>query len=136
MNIENKEIKDLNLKEAEAEAEADADADADVIANKLLKDMVKIKTDIKHFEIILESLKIKYKDTQKEYSNIYALTTEAKKIELGKKEKQRLALEIDKALFLERQQNKLLKVAALAAAAVASKNIGKFDHDDADSIDL
>lgn len=80
MNIENKETKDLNLKEAEA----------DVIANKLLKDMVKIKTDIKHFEIILESLKIKYKDTQKEYSNIYALTTEAKKIELGKKEKQRL----------------------------------------------
>ena len=128
MNIENKEIKNLNLKEAEAEAEAD------VIANKLLKDMVKIKTDIKHFEIILESLKIKYKDTQKEYSNIYALTTEAKKIELGKKEKQRLALEIDKALFLERQQNKLLKVAALAA--VASKNIGKFDHEDADSIDL
>ena len=126
MNIENKETKDLNLKEAEAEA--------DVIANKLLKDMVKIKTDIKHFEIILESLKIKYKDTQKEYSNIYALTTEAKKIELGKKEKQRLALEIDKALFLERQQNKLLKVAALAA--VASKNIGKFDHEDADSIDL
>ena len=83
MNIENKEIKDLNLKEAEADA--DADADADVIANKLLKDMVKIKTDIKHFEIILESLKIKYKDTQKEYSNIYALTTEEKKIELGKK---------------------------------------------------
>ena len=126
MNIENKEIKNLNLKEAEAEAEAD------VIANKLLKDMVKIKTDIKHFEIILESLKIKYKNTQKEYSNIYALTTEAKEIELEKKEKQRIALEIDKALFLERQQNKQLKVAALAA----SKNIGKFDHDDADSIDL
>ena len=110
--------------------------DVDILANHLLEDMIKIKIDIENAAIILESLKIKYKDTQKEYSNIYALTTEAKKIELGKKEKQRLALEIDKALFLERQQNKLLKVAALAAAVVASKNIGKFDHDDADSIDL
>lgn len=124
MNFENKETKDLNLKEAEAEV------DADVIANKLLKDMVKIKTDIKHFEIILESLKIKYKDTRKEYSNIYALTTEAKENELRKKEKQRIALEIDKALFLERQQNKILTFVD------ASKNIGKFDLDDADSIDL
>lgn len=124
MNFENKETKDLNLKEAEAEV------DADVIANKLLKDMVKIKTDIKHFEIILESLKIKYKDTRKEYSNIYALTTEAKENELRKKEKQRIALEIDKALFLERQQNKILTFVD------ASKNIGKFDLEDADSIDL
>ena len=121
MNIENKEIKNLNLKEAEV--------DADVIANKLLKDMVKIKTDIKHFEIILESLKIKYKDTQTEYSNIYALTTDAKEIELGKKEKRRQAWEIDKVLFLERQQNKILKIVDVDA----SKNIG---NPDADSIDL
>ena len=92
--------------------------DADVIANKLLEDMVKIKKDMEHFEIILESLKIKYKDTQKEYSKIYGLTTEAKEIELEKKENQRLAWEIDKALFLERQQNKQLKV-----AVVASNNI-------------
>jgi hypothetical protein len=115
----NSENNDLNLKEV----------DADVIANKLLKDMVKIKTDIEHFEIILKSLKIKYKDTQTEYSNIYALTTEAKEIELEKKEKCRQAWEIDKALFLERQQNKLLKVVDVDA----SKNIG---NPDADSIDL
>ncbi len=104
--------------------------DADVIANKLLEDMVKIKTDIEHFEIILKSLKIKYKYTQTEYSNIYVLTTEAKEIELDKKEKCRQAWEIDKALFLERQQNKQMKVVD------ASKNIGKFDKEDADSIDL
>ena len=97
--------------------------DADVIANKLLEDMVKIKKDMEHFEIILESLKIKYKDTQKEYSKIYGLTTEAKEIELEKKEKQRRAWEIDTALFLERQQNKQLKVAN------ASKNIGNPDTD-------
>jgi hypothetical protein len=111
----NTEQKDLNLNEA----------DADVIANKLLEDMVKIKTDMEHFEIILEALKIKYKDTQKEYSKIYGLTTEAKEIELERKEKQRRAWEIDKVLFLERQQNKQMKV-----------NIGKFDQDDNDSIDL
>ncbi len=122
MNTMNNEQGDLTLNEA----------DADVIANKLLEDMVKIKTDMEHFEIILESLKIKYKDTQKEYSKIYGLTTEAKEIELEKKEKQRLAWEIDKALFLERQQNKQLNV-----AVVASKNISKLDdQDDTDSIDL
>ena len=89
--------------------------DADIIANKLLENMVKIRTDIEHFELILESLKIKYKNTQKEYSKIYGLTTEAKEIELEKKENQRLAWEIDKALFLERQQNKQLKVAVVAS---------------------
>jgi hypothetical protein len=104
------------------------DADADIIANKLLENMVKIKTDIEHFELILESLKIKYKNTQKEYSKIYGLTTEAKEIELDKKEKQRLAWEIDKALFLERQQSKQLKV-----AVVASNNIV---IPDTDSINL
>ena len=97
--------------------------DADIIANKLLENMVKIRTDIEHFELILESLKIKYKNTQKEYSKIYGLTTEAKEIELEKKEKQRRAWEIDTALFLERQQNKQLKVAN------ASKNIGNPDTD-------
>jgi hypothetical protein len=104
--------------------------DADVIANKLLEDMVKIKKDIEHFEIILEALKIKYKDNQKEYSKIYGLTTEAKEFELEKKEKQRIAWEIDTALFLERQQNKQSKVAN------ASKNIGNTDYDDTNSIDL
>ena len=117
----NTEKKDLNLNEAEV--------DADVIANKLLEDMVKIKTDMEHFEIILESLKIKYKDTQKEYSKIYGLTTEAKEFELEKKEKQRRAWEIDTALFLERQQNKLLKSLVVASTTV-SKN------EDTDSIDL
>lgn len=119
MNNMNTEKKELNLNEA----------DADVIANKLLEDMVKIKTDMEHFEIILESLKIKYKNTQKEYSKIYGLTTEAKEIELERKEKQRRAWEIDTALFLERQQIKQLKV-----AADANKNISK--NEDTDSIDL
>ena len=98
------------------------DADADIIANKLLENMVKIKTDIEHFELILESLKIKYKNTQKEYSKIYGLTTEAKEIELDKKEKQRLAWEIDKALFLERQQSKQLKVAVVASNNIVIPN--------------
>lgn len=124
MNTMNNEQGDLTLN------------DADVIANKLLEDMVKIKTDMGQFEIILESLKIKYKDTQKEYSKIYGLTTEAKEIELEKKEKQRLAWEIDKALFLERQQNKQLKNLVVASVA-SSKNISKLDdQDDTDSIDL
>lgn len=121
MNTMNTEQGDLTLN------------DADVIANKLLEDMVKIKTDMEHFEIILEALKIKYKDTQKEYSKIYGLTTEAKEIELGKKDKHRLAWEIDKALFLERQQNKQLKS---SVAAAASKNISKYEDMDTVSIDL
>ena len=83
--------------------------EADILANQLLEDMVKIKTDIEHTELILDSLKIKYKNTQKEYSEIYGLTTEAKEFELEKKDKQRLAWEIDKVLFLERQQIKQLK---------------------------
>ena len=92
----NTEKKNINLKKEKVEA--------DIIANKLLENMIKIKTDIEHFEIILEALKIKYKYTQKEYSKIYGLTTEAKEIEIEKKENQRIAWEIDKALFLERQQ--------------------------------
>ncbi len=79
---------------------------ADLLANQLLEEMVKIKTDIEHFELILDSLKIKYKNTQKEYSKIYGSTTMAKEVEFERKEKQRLAWELDKALFLERQQEK------------------------------
>jgi len=79
---------------------------ADVIAFQLLEDMVKIKTDIEKFEFILNSLKIKYKNTQNEYSKIYGSTTAAKEFELERKDKQRLAQELDKALFLERQQER------------------------------
>ena len=79
---------------------------ADVIAFQLLEDMVKIKIDIEKFEFILNSLKLKYKNTQNDYSKIYGSTTVAKEFELERKEKQRLAWELDKALFLERQQEK------------------------------
>lgn len=78
----------------------------DLIAFQLLEDMVKIKIDIEKFEFILNSLKLKYKNTQNEYSKIYGSTTVAKEFELERKEKQRLAWELDKALFLERQQEK------------------------------
>ena len=79
---------------------------ADVIAFQLLEDMVKIKIDIEKFEFILNSLKLKYKNTQNDYSKIYGSTTVAKEFELERKEKQRLAWELDKALFLERQQER------------------------------
>ena len=82
---------------------------ADVIAFQLLEDMVKIKIDIEKFELILNSLKMKYKNTQNEYSKIYGSTTAAKEFELERKEKQRLAWELDKALFLQRQQEKQIK---------------------------
>ena len=79
---------------------------ADLIAFQLLEDMVKIKIDIEKFEFILNSLKMKYKNTQHKYSKIYGSTTAAKEFELEKKEKQRLAQELDKALFLERQKER------------------------------
>ena len=82
---------------------------ADLIAFQLLEDMVKIKIDIEKFELILNSLKMKYKNTQNEYSKIYGSTTAAKEFELERKEKQRLAQELDKALFLQRQQEKQIK---------------------------
>ena len=99
---------------------------ADILANSLLESMNLIKIDI-------ESLNKKYKNTEKEYLKIFEFTTEAKEIELGKKDKHRLAWEIDKALFLERQQNKQLKS---SVAAAASKNISKYEDMDTVSIDL
>lgn len=81
--------------------------DVDILANHLLEDMIKIKIDIENAAIILESLKIKYKTIQCEYSKIYKFTTDAKELELDKLDQIRSALEIDKLLFLERQQNKI-----------------------------
>ena len=74
--------------------------DADILANSLLESMNLIKIDI-------ESLNKKYKNTEKEYLKIFEFTTEAKEIELEKKEQLLSALELDKILFLERQKKKL-----------------------------
>ena len=75
----------------------------DLIAIQLLENMDQIKKDIENVELLLESLQIKYKNNQLEYSKIYGLTTVAKDIEIDKKEKQRVAWELDRFLFLERQ---------------------------------
>jgi hypothetical protein len=83
--------------------------DADILANHFLEDMIKIKIDIENAAIILESLKIKYKNILCEYSKIYKFTTDSKENELVKLDQLKSALEIDKLLFLERQQNKLGK---------------------------
>lgn len=84
--------------------------DTDILANSLLESMNLIKIDIEKVESILESLNKKYKNTEKEYLKIYKLTTEAKEIELEKKELLLSALELDKVLFLERQKKKLEKL--------------------------
>jgi hypothetical protein len=76
---------------------------ADILANSLLKSMNLIKIDI-------ESLNKKYKNTEKEYLDIFEFTTEAKEIELEKKELLLSALELDKVLFLERQKKKIEKL--------------------------
>ena len=81
--------------------------DADILANSLLDSMNLIKTDIEKVESILKSLNKKYKNTEKEYLKIFEFTTEAKEIELEKKEQLLSALELDKILFLERQKKKL-----------------------------
>ena len=81
--------------------------DADILANSLLESMNLIKIDIEKVEFILESLNKKYKNTEKEYLKIFEFTTEAKEIELEKKEQLLSALELDKILFLERQKKKL-----------------------------
>ena len=83
--------------------------DADILANNLLINLRLIKIDIENAENILIELNKKYKDTQIEYSKIYNFTTEAKDIELKKKEQILSALELDKVLFLERQKKKLGK---------------------------
>lgn len=84
--------------------------DADILANSLLESMNLIKIDIEKVEFILESLNKKYKNTEKEYLKIFEFTTEAKEIELVKKEQLLSALELDKVLFLERQKKKLLLI--------------------------
>ena len=81
--------------------------DADILANSLLDSMNLIKTDIEKVESILKSLNKKYKNTEKEYLKIFEFTTEAKEIELEKKEQLLSAVELDKVLFLERQKKKL-----------------------------
>jgi hypothetical protein len=84
--------------------------DADILANSLLESMNLIKIDIEKVEFILQSLNKKYKNTEKEYLDIFEFTTEAKEIKLEKKELLLSALELDKILFLERQKKKIEKL--------------------------
>ena len=83
---------------------------ADAIAEATLFEMVKYKKDIEYYELVIDALKIKYKNAEECYSKVYGQTTIAKKRENEKKQAQLIALQIDKELFLQRQKDKLDKL--------------------------
>ena len=95
---------------ANASASASASASADAIAEATLFEMVKYKKDIEYYELVIDALKIKYKNAEECYSKVYGQTTIAKKRENEKKQAQLIALQIDKELFLQRQKDKLDKL--------------------------